>query len=439
MGTIEGSNKRSRATLSSDEEEEPVTVASWSTEVSAFDETAQPKRKKPHITGIKRQSRYDPGVSMTKEELKAWRKEARRVRNRESAAASRRKNREAITKLETEVEDMKTKYCEALRYILQLEDERQQIGAGSSSTSATSLLLRQDLQEMKKSPKSMPDDVAAYIDSKVMPVQHTAPSPLTPSEDRLPQEVPVQPRRQCPVEVEARNARDKNKSILHHPNCHRHHRRPTFYSQQHIIDTTISRPIAAKIHPGANENTSNDDNDDEREKDDAAVVSDTPVSDDDNDSTVNTLTGASTVFSTTGSNGPKVRNNCHFSPSYGSDDESTIESDQPLFLDTIPVSSSSSTPGKKSCTNAGTCTGPHTHSDSNEDSAVIAEFLKGVFIVETGTATNPPFQSTADAIAPEPPTVLPDFDLGLTAADMEALLLDGDNNETLLSDPCLEN
>merc|ERR1711907_488693 len=113
---------------------------------------------------------------------------------------------------------------------------------------------------------------------------------------------------------------------------------------------------------------SNDDNDDEREKDFAAVVSDTPVSDDDNDSTVNTLTGASTASSTVGSNGTKVKTIYHYSTSYGSDDESTIESDQPLFLDTIPVSSSSSsssssTAGKESCTNAGTCTGTHTRSD----------------------------------------------------------------------------
>jgi len=153
------------------------------------------------------------------------------------------------------------------------------------------------------------------------------------------------------------------------------------------------------------------------------------------------LTGASTASATVGSNGTKVKTIYHYSTSYGSDDESTIESDQPLFLDTIPVSSSSSssTAGKESCTNAGTCTGTHARSDANEDSAVIAEFLKGVFIVETGTATNLPFQSTADAVAPEPSTALPDFDLGLTAADMEALLLDGDNNETLLSDPCLEN
>lgn len=156
---------------------------------------------------------------------------------------------------------------------------------------------------------------------------------------------------------------------------------------------------------------------------------------------MNTLTGASTASSTVGSNATKVKTIYHYSTSYGSDDESTIESDQPLFLDTIPVSSSStsSTAGKESCTNAGTCTGTHTRSDANEDSAVIAEFLKGVFIVETGTATNLPFQSTADAVAPEQSTALPDFDLGLTAADMEALLLDGDNNETLLSDLCLEN
>lgn len=241
--TIEGTNKRSRATFSSDEEEEPVSVASSSADI---DGTAQPKRKKPHITGIKRQSRYDPGVSMTKEELKAWRKEARRVRNRESAAASRRKNREAITELETEVEDMKTKYCTALRYILQLEDERQEKVVGSPTASASSLcssaVLRRDLEQMKKKPKSLPDNISDRTDGEVVPIQHTVSPPFTPSEDRPQQEVPELPKRQWPVQV--RSARDKNKSSPHHPNCHRHHRRPTLYSQQHIIDTTISRPIA---------------------------------------------------------------------------------------------------------------------------------------------------------------------------------------------------
>merc|ERR1711933_570943 len=80
------------------------------------------RKKKPHITGIKMQSRYDPGVSMTKEELRAWRKEARRVRNRESAAASRKKNREAIDQLETKVKEVQTKYDAALSYIIALEE-----------------------------------------------------------------------------------------------------------------------------------------------------------------------------------------------------------------------------------------------------------------------------------------------------------------------------
>merc|ERR1712137_959697 len=79
------------------------------------------RKKKPHITGIKKQSRYDPGVSMTREELKAWRKEARRVRNRESAAASRKKNKERITELETEVEALQTKYAAALKLLLHRE------------------------------------------------------------------------------------------------------------------------------------------------------------------------------------------------------------------------------------------------------------------------------------------------------------------------------
>merc|ERR1711935_202461 len=61
-------------------------------------------KPKPSITGIKKQSRYIPGVPMTKEELKTWRKEARRVRNRESAAASRRRNRDLLGVLEGEVD-----------------------------------------------------------------------------------------------------------------------------------------------------------------------------------------------------------------------------------------------------------------------------------------------------------------------------------------------
>jgi len=147
-------------------------------------------------------------------------------------------------------------------------------------------------------------------------------------------------------------------------------------------------------------------------------VSDTAASDDDdNDSAKNMLTGPSSASATTGSNAVMVKNDYYCSTFYGSDDESTIESDQPLFLDAVPASSNrSSTPD----THAGTHTG--SDADANEDNTVIAEFLEGVFVVESD--------------APAPSTALPDVDLGLTAADMEAFLLDGDSNAMMLPDPC---
>ncbi|KAL3927960.1 MAG: hypothetical protein SGBAC_012862 [Bacillariaceae sp.] len=103
-------------------------------------------KPKPSITGIKKQSRYIPGVPMTKEELKAWRKEARRVRNRESAAASRRRNRDLIGVLESEVDAMKSKYSAALKYIMDLE----------GNDSFTPQILRQDLMEARTSTSHVP-------------------------------------------------------------------------------------------------------------------------------------------------------------------------------------------------------------------------------------------------------------------------------------------
>ena len=77
--------------------------------------------KKPHITGIKRQARYDPGVSMTRDELTEWRKEARRVRNRESAAESRQRTRARIDLLEGQLGSLENKYAAALKRISELE------------------------------------------------------------------------------------------------------------------------------------------------------------------------------------------------------------------------------------------------------------------------------------------------------------------------------
>ena len=69
----------------------------------------------------KTQIRYDPDVPMSKEQLAAWRREARRVRNRESAAASRQRIRDRISELEAEVDQWKSKYTQAMDRLEHLE------------------------------------------------------------------------------------------------------------------------------------------------------------------------------------------------------------------------------------------------------------------------------------------------------------------------------
>lgn len=91
-------------------------------------------RRKPSLRGIKKQARYEPGVPMTKEELAAWRKEARRVRNRESAAASRQKTKERIEVLEAQVSTLQAKYDAALHRIAELEGQGGGGGAAPTMT-----------------------------------------------------------------------------------------------------------------------------------------------------------------------------------------------------------------------------------------------------------------------------------------------------------------
>ncbi|KAL3811375.1 hypothetical protein ACHAXA_011339 [Cyclostephanos tholiformis] len=74
----------------------------------------------------KTQITYNPDVAMTKEQLTAWRREMRRVRNRESAAASRRKVRDRIDELEDEVEIWKRRYQEVMARLGQSEGDREE-------------------------------------------------------------------------------------------------------------------------------------------------------------------------------------------------------------------------------------------------------------------------------------------------------------------------
>lgn len=79
----------------------------------------------------KTQIRYDPDVPMSKEQLAAWRREARRVRNRESAAASRQRIRNRISELEDEVGEWKNKYAQALQRLEALQQSESADGSGN--------------------------------------------------------------------------------------------------------------------------------------------------------------------------------------------------------------------------------------------------------------------------------------------------------------------
>jgi hypothetical protein len=82
----------------------------------------------------KYQNRYVPDVPMTKEQEAEWRREARRKRNRESAAASRNKVRGRIAELEEEVKCWKKRYSMLLDRISALE--RIHAPAGAVKTQA---------------------------------------------------------------------------------------------------------------------------------------------------------------------------------------------------------------------------------------------------------------------------------------------------------------
>jgi hypothetical protein len=111
------SAKRQRITESEDEEEiYPISLTSCSTR-----RKEQSCNVKVIKSSTKYQNRYVPGVPMTKEEEVEWRKEARRQRNRESAANSRNKVRNRIQELEHEVVEWKTKYESLMNRIDLLE------------------------------------------------------------------------------------------------------------------------------------------------------------------------------------------------------------------------------------------------------------------------------------------------------------------------------
>lgn len=100
-------------------------------DADAETDSSEPKKRKAddaphHNKGKKKtQVRYDPSIPMNKDQLAAWRREARRVRNRESAAASRQRIRSRINELEDELDDWKDKYEKAMEQLQSLEQSKQ--------------------------------------------------------------------------------------------------------------------------------------------------------------------------------------------------------------------------------------------------------------------------------------------------------------------------
>lgn len=96
----------------------------------------------------KTQIRYDPDVPMSKDQLAAWRREARRVRNRESAAASRQRIRNRISELEDEVGEWKSKYSIAIQRLEALE----KCIASKTATTTTGVGQQQQQQQQQEAP-----------------------------------------------------------------------------------------------------------------------------------------------------------------------------------------------------------------------------------------------------------------------------------------------
>lgn len=98
-----------------------------------------PKKKKSPLWNKPQNFYAPPSVSsMTKEELAEWRKEERRKRNRESAAASRNKTRARIEVLEGEVADWKARYADMEAKMRCMERHIQFLTRLNSQQSSTS-------------------------------------------------------------------------------------------------------------------------------------------------------------------------------------------------------------------------------------------------------------------------------------------------------------
>jgi chromosome segregation ATPase len=114
--------KKRKVTAEEDEDDGSVASKTKTSDDFAFEAAGEQHDSDADANNRKKtQIRYDPEIPMNKEQLAAWRREARRVRNRESAAASRQRIRNRISELEDEVSQWKSKYSQAMQRLEALE------------------------------------------------------------------------------------------------------------------------------------------------------------------------------------------------------------------------------------------------------------------------------------------------------------------------------
>lgn len=168
-GKLQGEDSNKKIRLLEEEDVVSDSEASTSSDSEPKPATTLSKDALAKIPGVKKQARYVPAVKMTKEELTMWRKEARRVRNRESAAASRQKTQKRITELEDEVGAITKKYHAALRRIEELEAAA---AAGNNHSAWRPV-------------KNVPQHQAVGVSSPVIRATctHTVSPPLSPRDD----------------------------------------------------------------------------------------------------------------------------------------------------------------------------------------------------------------------------------------------------------------
>jgi len=139
------------------------------------------------------QNYYAPPTisSMTKEELSEWRKEQRRKRNRESAAASRNKTRARIDELEGEVELWKRRYEDLEAKMRCMERHVQFLTKFHKSGEATIAASQAPTATVVSHPNSPPSSPKAPVVPNVVPSSYAVAPPPAYHSAHVPAKAPV--------------------------------------------------------------------------------------------------------------------------------------------------------------------------------------------------------------------------------------------------------